>query len=251
MRRERQPVLQRSVGHAPYSGELNSGYTQPSNWTSTGALHPPDYGYQIFNWNKNLFRPKAMIFNLCASYLTTVIIILFLNGFIILPSAHAEDAKPNENLSPEVIVNKLKLCPCWLEVPYNDTKRREQITKIYLDLSRHKTENLRNGIELYLEKYNRIDNNSFLAGAKVFAFLRVIFDLPEHYKVRPEQIIHLMGNPMNEDGTVDLMWPYSKNDQGDILLTGESPPFFSGPPYNGLADFDGLASEFGRRKWPQ
>jgi hypothetical protein len=154
-----------------------------------------------------------------------------------------------ENMKTEnakIIAQQLQRCPCWISVRAEEVERRKEITKVYLKLSAYDNETIRAGIALYLKEHPLSDPESFYASEKLFAFMRVIFKIPRHIFATREHF-NTMGNPIREDGSVDLLWPFSMDDAGRLTLTGVDSGMHTGPPYDPLADFAMLASRFGRR----
>ena len=78
----------------------------------------------------------------------------------------------------------------------------------------------------------------------MFAFLRVIFEVP--VRRNGATPYGVLGNPIYDDG-VDLLWPYSIDNSGRLVLTGVDSGVHVGSPYDPLADFDEMASRLGRR----
>ena len=83
----------------------------------------------------------------------------------------------------------------------------------------------------------------------MFAFLRVVFDLPARFNPANERLpFELLGNPLHFDG-VDLLWPFSINN-GQLQLTSGPLGALSGPSYDPFADFDQMALRL-RRRFPE
>jgi hypothetical protein len=49
------------------------------------------------------------------------------------------------------------------------------------------------------------------------------------------------------DGKIDLLWPYSFSEAGELVLSSRFSGRFTGPPYDALEDFDKLEEDFERR----
>lgn len=145
----------------------------------------------------------------------------------------------------EIIVNELQNCPCWLYVAPNDLKTRKKITDTYLRLSIYDTSTIHAGVKKYLNQGGGYDLQEI---GKVFSLIRVLFKLPQHYTFTGEPFSPLQ-SPVRDDGSVDLLWPYSTDASGHLVLTGgDGKFFFDGSLWNELADFDHLASRFPRRR---
>lgn len=144
------------------------------------------------------------------------------------------------------IARQLQLCPDWTEVPAHDLRRRAQITETYLGLAQYDTRTIRAGIVWYLNRSPSMSPQRYVADLKVFAFLRVVFQVPRRFDaVREHLRFETAGNPVNANG-LDLLWPFSMEGHGRLLLAGVAIGL-SGPAYNPLADFDQLALRFQRR----
>jgi hypothetical protein len=147
----------------------------------------------------------------------------------------------------DLVAEELRGCPLWTEVPDTDVTRRMRITEVYKSLAHYDNATIRNGILLVLHSYARDTGESYRAGEKIFAFLRVIFEVPSRFDASIAGLPYgIMGNPVNSDG-LDLLWPFSLDRDGQLTLTGVALVFRSGPPYDPIADFDQMASRLPRR----
>lgn len=165
---------------------------------------------------------------------------------IVSASATASE-KPVGVTGAQLIAKELEQCPLWTEVAAHDIERREQITEAYIRIAKHPTETIRAGVALYLQRYQALSLQNFEAGEKIFALLRVIFDVPRRWNTAKGFLPYgLSGNPVYSDG-VDLTWPYSTSASGHLVLSGIDPGMHTGPPYNPLFDFDQMTSRLGRR----
>ena len=149
----------------------------------------------------------------------------------------------------ELIARQLQSCPLWAEVSEHDLQRREQITETYLRLAQYDTATIRAGIALYLNSSPILSPQRYEAGEKIFAFVRVVFQVPRRFDAtRGHLPFQPVGNPVYADG-VDLLWPFSMDDNGRLHLTGVDQGH-SGLAYNPLADFDQMARRLPRRRFP-
>ena len=147
----------------------------------------------------------------------------------------------------DVIARALQRCPLWTQTSERDIKQRQQITDMYLVVAQYDTTAIRDGIALYLNSYPASSPHRFDAGDKIFALLRVVFEVPRLFDVRRERLpFSLRGNPVQADG-VDLLWPFSAGNDGHLQLTGVDLGVYSGPAYDPLADFDQMAVRLARR----
>jgi hypothetical protein len=82
---------------------------------------------------------------------------------------------------------------------------------------------------------------------KVFAFLRVVFDVPSTVD-RAEHLYQTFGNPIvgEQAEAIDLLWPYSIDLRGKLRLTGTMRMFMGQPP-DLLKEFDTMARTLNRR----
>lgn len=147
----------------------------------------------------------------------------------------------------KLIARQLQRCPLWTEVSGRDLKRREQITETYLSLARYDTPTIRAGIVLYINRSPFLSLQRDEAGEKVYAFLRVIFQVPRRFEGARKNLPYgLMGNPIYADG-VDLLWPFSMGDHGHLRLTGVMEGAYTGVMRNPVVDFDQMAVRLPRR----
>jgi hypothetical protein len=143
-----------------------------------------------------------------------------------------------------LICYNLNRCPCWRDIKESEREFRAGITKLYSGLACYNTETIRSGIQCFIER-NRSVDDEFVSGAKVFAFLRVVFDLPDNY-VKDAKYTGSWGSP-SKDGGVNLLWPYAKDTDGNLILVGTAWDY-AGPPYQPLMEFDYLQKKYERRK---
>jgi hypothetical protein len=176
-------------------------------------------------------------------------LLLICVGVACVGSLLAQDRTPSlgnvKTKNVEFIARELQRCPCWLNVPVDEVARREEITDLYLKLADYDTETIRAGIASYLSEEKIADPGTFYAGAKVFALLRVVFQVPQYVVATGE--FYSMGNPVH-DGSIELLWPYSMDGAGRLVLTGSALVGYTGLPADPLKEFDKFASRFGRRR---
>jgi hypothetical protein len=162
-------------------------------------------------------------------------------GFIIA-SSRLISAESMKTEDIKLIASELQRCPCWLEVPSGEEARRKAITDIYLRVAGYDTDTVRAGIASYLNEQN--PHTYFEAIAKVFALLRVVFRVPQW--VAADGNFYGMGNPIR-DGSFELLWPFSMDRTGHLILSGRALAGYTGLPADPLKEFDKFASRFGRR----
>jgi hypothetical protein len=143
---------------------------------------------------------------------------------------------------------ELDRCPCWGDFASGEVELREGITRLYRQLATYPTETIREGVELELVSHKGELPGETGAALKVFAFLRVVFDVPPKGVASDARCaIGSMGNPVR-NGVLDLLWPYSIDRDGKMSLTGVAVGVTSGRIPNELAAFDALAAQFPRRR---
>jgi hypothetical protein len=147
----------------------------------------------------------------------------------------------------KLLALELARCPLWTEVPGKDVVARKRITHAYEGLAHYDNATIRTGISLYLQSFASFSWENYKAGEKIFAFLRVVFEVPRRFDATKGGLPYgILGNPVHSDG-VDLLWPFSLEHDGQLALTGVDLVFHSGPPYDPIADFDQMASRLERR----
>lgn len=164
-------------------------------------------------------------------------------------SCSTENRDSASNVTTEradLIARQLQRCPLWTEVSKNDLRRREQIAETYRSLAQYDTATIRAGILSYLNRSPALSPQRYEAGEMIFAFLRVVFQVPRRFDATREHLpFATAGNPVYPDG-VDLLWPFSIDGHGRLQLTGVAVGL-SGPAYNPLADFDQMSVRLQRR----
>jgi hypothetical protein len=169
---------------------------------------------------------------------------------VCLASYFARAAEPvvsAQTESSELIARELQRCPSWATVPEGDAETRRQITDVYLNLARYDTATLRAGIARYVNSYPILSYQRVDATDKVFALLRVVFNVPHRFAATKEPLpFALFGNPVYPEG-VDLLWPFSIDSDGKLHLTGVDQGTRPDPAYNAVADFDQMAARLQRR----
>jgi hypothetical protein len=149
----------------------------------------------------------------------------------------------------ETMVAELESCPDWVVVPKEDVVARKRITDTYVKLARESTESIRAGMALFLKRHPGPSVGNIQAEDKLFAFVRVVFIVPQRYVPQPSDpssTFFAFGNPVYSDGA-DLLWPYSIDGTGQLALTGVDTGMHTGPIPDALSDFDKMASRFSRR----
>ena len=117
-------------------------------------------------------------------------------------------------------------------MPEKDIARRKRITDTYESLAHYNNATIKSGISLYLRTSVSSSWENYKGGEKIFAFLRVIFEVPRRFDATKAALPYgLMGNSVHSDG-VDLLWPFSLEHDGQLALTGVDLGFHSGPPYD-------------------
>jgi hypothetical protein len=146
------------------------------------------------------------------------------------------------------VAEALHRCPNWYGTPGTDVRTREEITRIYTDLAQYDTNSVRAGIALYIQGFSGAEYERYTGAVKVFAFLRVFFEVPLTLDWH-RMPYSTYGNPHLDDTKLDFLWPYSVNESGALVLTGEGIPM-SGPPYDPIADFDKMEFAKLERRFP-
>lgn len=155
------------------------------------------------------------------------------------------DSKKAFSLNARAIATELERCPCWTDFKEDEIEFRAGITRLYSGLvAKYTKSEIRDGIEAYLAspRYDLFRDND--AQAKVFAFLRVVFSIPDEWiaNTGPKRIA-TFGNPLR-DGLVDLLWPFSLGADKKLRLTGVPLADCGGQRLNLLAEFDALAVRY-------
>jgi len=146
------------------------------------------------------------------------------------------------------IAEGLHRCPDWYDTPASDVHTRQEITRIYADLAGYDTNTVRAGIELYVHSFSAKENERYTGAVKVFAFLRVFFKVPATLDWH-RMPYSTWGNPHLDDTNLDFLWPYSVDEAGELVLTGEGISM-SAPPYEALRDFDAMEDAKLERRFP-
>jgi len=146
----------------------------------------------------------------------------------------------------QIVYSELQRCPSWQEIRGDEVEFRQGITRLYLGLGHYNTETIKKGIQDYIASNKPLSPEAFNAEAKIFAFLRVIFDVPAGYiKIKGDEHYGSWGSPV-KDGEVNLLWPYSKDNAGNLTLTGIASDYY-GPPYDPIAEFEEFRVKYSRR----
>jgi hypothetical protein len=154
----------------------------------------------------------------------------------------------------EFIATTLRQTPRWWQVPQTDVKERARITDIYVKLAHYPNEDLRAGINLLLDESwprSMMDRlNPTGAIDKVFAFLRVVFDVPPTLD-RADRLYQTFGNPIVGETAeaIDFLWPYTIDRHGKLRLTGTLGMYMGQPP-DLTEEFDTMARTLNRRLPP-
>ncbi len=175
-------------------------------------------------------------------------LIILVSALLVAPlgAQVGQDAGLVDKEGVRLVWQELRRCPCWLDFREDETEFRTGITRLYQSLSPHGTGTIREGIRTYLSEFQGEPPETFFARAKVFAFLRVIFDVPDGY-IRGAVPFGSWGAPL-KDGAVNLLWPFSLDPKGNPSLTGVFPGECFGPPYDALGEFDSFVLYYPRRK---
>jgi len=147
----------------------------------------------------------------------------------------------------DAIALALQRCPLWAVIPAGDLETRAHITDAYLRLAHYPTAAIRAGIVLYLQSFPARDPHVLNAQQRVFALLRVVFQVPARVDPNKGLPYGVYGNPALPDGTIDFLWPFSAGSAGQLELTGVDQGAHAGPAPNVLSDFDRMASQLPRR----
>lgn len=175
-------------------------------------------------------------------------------SFAIAPTDAATDTREKGDVlnmldSPLHVTAQLQRSPLWIAITSADKIERERIVTTYKELNEYNSDKLREGIKIYLERFSMElePDENFNASAKVFALLRVLFDIPQGY-FSDANNYGSWGSPVF-DGRVNLLWPFATTAEGELILVGKGGRY-KGPPYDGLAEFDELRARFPRRQFP-
>jgi hypothetical protein len=192
------------------------------------------------------FAPELM-----EQTMARITLLLLCTGLVFFSSlpAPANAARASERRRLEAIVAALQACPDWTEVPKEDFARRKRITDIYIRLAHESAGSIRAGMALFLKRHPNPSVGYIRAEDKLFAFVRVVFIVPQRYVPQPfdpSSKFSFFGNPVYSDGA-DLLWPYSIDRTGQLVLSGVDTGMHTGPTPDGLSDFDLMASRFARR----
>jgi hypothetical protein len=167
-------------------------------------------------------------------------------------SSERVDASNTAAERAEFIANTLRQTPRWWQVPQTDVKERARITDTYVKLAHYPNEDLRAGIKLLLDQSwpkSSIDRlNPSGAVDKVFAFLRVVFNVPLTVD-RTDHVYQTLGNPfVGEHAEArDFLWPYSIDHRGKLRLTAGELGMPHGQVPDLLQEFDTMARTLNRR----
>ena len=148
---------------------------------------------------------------------------------------------------------ELERCPCWERLWGDEVEIAAGIVKICEQFSAFDNKAIELGVRQYWEKYcGSSTEDQVLNSAKVYLFLRVIFDVPETFPMkdmtRKEQSVLGEFWFQSLPGRVALLWPLKKDSTGKIVLsTSQSPSIGSHGPYEGLEDYKFLSKHFPRR----
>ena len=193
-----------------------------------------------------------------------------------------------EGLISDIIV-ELERCPSWMDITRREVDIRQSILRYYIRMTLYKTEELREAIKVYLlgSPYSisyELKNDSLLINKrshflhpelhkvlKVYALLRVLFDIPENIKITDEfdqihasYLVYPEGNSDYPGQGGHALWPFIEED-GKLLFTGDyaypdAPHFNFIDKFNSnvefrkdifnklLSSFDELSKTFPRRK---
>jgi len=143
-----------------------------------------------------------------------------------------------------VVVEELRSCPSWSDSYAYQTGLRAEITRKNMEMAQNDTETLRDAIDFVLAEIPHENPERHRLESKIFAFLRIVFNIPEGY-LDPTSMSTGFGSPW-KNGNVDILWPYAYNKDNKLELIGEC-GHYMGPAYDPLADFDRLSTRFGRR----
>jgi len=147
----------------------------------------------------------------------------------------------------QVVALELDRCPLWTQVPPQEVERRRKITDLYERLSRYPTDAIRAGVALYVQSYSPSDVRHVEAVQKVFAFVRVFFNVPSKFALDKQPPLSIAGSPVSVDRVVDFLWPFSIDAEGQLSLTGVDSGFHTGPDIDAIATFNVMETRLARR----
>ena len=148
----------------------------------------------------------------------------------------------------DLILKKISEAPSWIVTNRKNIDERRDITNLYIDISGYETSLIRRALDRLLKESNSSSYDAIIDQAKIFALYRILFNVTDSVSLDRSRTYGSWESPVDyESKTIDLLWPYQIGEKGIFELYGEF-GFYTGPPYDALAEFDYLLEEFGRRK---
>jgi hypothetical protein len=178
----------------------------------------------------------------------TFVLISVLGAFTAVIDASEKVTTGTPSAKPsELIAMTLRECADWTHVSPVNVRERKRITDTYLRLARFSNQDLRSGISLFLNSYPRRNTSYVEASEKVFALLRVVFDVPLKLDAQNGQLYQQWGNPIVGPGERDFLWPFTVDDHGHLHLTAATAATYLGAPPDVSREFDVMARTLQRR----
>lgn len=134
-------------------------------------------------------------------------------------------------------------CPVWDTTTESSPQIAAAILSVMRLLARQDLFNLRAQIAAY-EATHRLD----VAGmSKVFLLNRVVFAVPGLIRLGSIPFFGGWHGIPIHGGLVNVLWPFSVSDSGELRLTGAGFGGYTGEPYSAVDEFDHFNRRFGRR----
>jgi len=184
-------------------------------------------------------------------------IILYLIFITLLTGGNGQEVRQTNVSQSKIdtdmknIIETLQQTQSWLDLGKDDDVARAKITATYIQLSHYDNDTIRATLVKIESEYSFGD--LFQMGAKIFAWLRIIFNVPPGYcsdEVAKASVVSGRCFPAPvKDGRVDMLWPYTLDDNGNLILVKPEHGVFiySGSPYSPTKDFDFMVKFYERR----
>ncbi len=157
------------------------------------------------------------------------------------------DGSP-QNWTTDQLAQLISSLPGWSsESKYNsnDWKRMTEVAFIFQSAE---TQKVAEAFQLFTVRNTNDFHGDYLESSKPFILLRVMFDLPEHAKVRPGGPGWLtLRRDLNRDGSVNVGWPIIWSGQGGKPSLASEYLGYEGSPYDPKADYIFLSGHFKKR----
>ena len=147
----------------------------------------------------------------------------------------------------QVLVDEIERCPAWSRHTSNDLVVRQAILNHLRTISQAESDDIRSAIELFIAAREKAGSYGVDEMSKLFVLNRYLFDVP--VSADPEGAKYFggwVGVPCDKNH-VDLLWPLSLNDKGDLVLKNGFRGYL-GDDYVAMDEFDWFTKKYGRRK---